>query len=317
MKRSVVAIDLGGTNLRLGLVDSCGRVMLRRRLKMTPFRTQGQLCAWLSDAIRAFIDDNRSWARPGAVGVGFAGLGNPEEGLVYYAPNVGGFRDIEVGPHLRRSVGLPVVVENDANCAAVGEYWRGAGRGARSLFMFTVGTGVGGCLVIDGEVWHGANGVAGEIGHTVVAAGGPVCSCGVRGCLEALVSATAIVRSYSRMTGCARRSRAGSGARPVSAKAVFDLAKRGDRCARQAVERAARALGLGIANVFHLLNPEVILIGGGVSRAGSRLLRPAIDEARSVIHPSLRARLKVKRATLRDDAGLLGAAHLALRELKS
>jgi glucokinase len=288
---------------------------------MVPFGSKDDLCSWLGRSITDFIEEGSAPARSGAVGVGFAGLGNPEKGVVYYAPNVGRFRDIEVGRHLRRSVGLPVVVENDANCAAIGEYWRGAARGARSLFMFTVGTGVGGCLVIGGEVWHGADGIAGEIGHTVVAAGGPVCNCGVRGCLEALVSATAIVRAYRGPARRGRRSGAGldSGKEsgPMAAKAVFDRARQGDRRASQVIDRAARALGLGIANVFHLLNPEIILVGGGVSRAGSALLGPAIDEARRAIHPSLRARLTVKRATLGDDAGLLGAAQLALREVAS
>jgi len=310
--RSVVAIDLGGTNVRLGIVDSSGRVRRRRRLKMTPFERKDELCRWLAAHVKALVDGEDGLPRPGAVGIGFAGPAKAERGLVYYAPNVGRLENIEVGRYLRRSVGLPTVVENDANCAAVGEYWRGAGRGARSLFMFTVGTGIGGSFLIDGEVWHGADGIAGEIGHTVVAAGGPVCNCGARGCLEALVSAWAIVRDYNRPVGRSRPPKAGS----AGAKIVFDMAKRGDRRAQRAIEHASRALGLGIANVFHLLNPDLILIGGGVSRAGAVLLKPALEEARRSIFPPLRERLTVRRATLRDDAGLLGAAQLALRELK-
>jgi len=309
MKRgTVVSMDLGGTNVRLGIVDSRGRVLRRRRVKMARPATKADLCDWLGAILGDFISANRDLSPPASAVIGFAGPTKPSAGTVYYAPNVGRFTDIDVGRRLERTLGLPVVVENDANCAALGEFWRGRGRGAKSLFLFTLGTGIGGSFLIDGKVWHGANGIAGEIGHTVVMAGGPRCSCGKSGCLEALVSATAIVRDYRE----ARGGRAGV-AGTMTAKGVVDLAKQGDRVAGAVVRRSARALGMGIANVFHLLNPEVILIGGGVSRAGAILIRPAIEEARSLVFPPLRARVKVRRTALGDDAGILGAAYLGLR----
>jgi glucokinase len=164
-------------------------------------------------------------------------------------------------------------------------------------------------MVIDGCLWEGSAGIAGEIGHTVVDIDGPRCSCGNRGCLEALVSATAIVRDYRR------RKRVKSGA-ALSARSVFELAGKGDRAAREVVDAAAVALGVGIANVYYLLNPEIILIGGGVSRAGSMLIAPATEHARSRIFAPLRAGLRVGRAKLGDDAALLGAAHLAFQRLR-
>jgi len=309
MKReTVVSMDLGGTNVRLGIVDSRGRVLRRRRVKMARFASKADLCDWLGAILRDFMSASGDLCRPVSAVVGFAGPTKFSAGTVYYAPNVGRFTDIDVGRRLERTLGLPVAVENDANCAALGEFWRGRGRGAKSLFLFTLGTGIGGSFLIDGRVWHGANGIAGEIGHTVVMAGGPRCGCGKSGCLEALVSATAIVRDYRE----AARGRAGAAGK-MTAKAVVDLAKQGDRVAGAVVRRSARALGMGIANVFHLLNPEVILIGGGVSRAGSILIRPAIEEARSLVFPPLRARVKVRRTALGDDAGIVGAAYLGLR----
>jgi glucokinase len=309
MKREhVVSMDLGGTNVRLGIVDSRGHVLRRRRVKLVRFAAKADLCDWLGMVLGDFICANQDLPRPACAVVGFAGPTKSSAGTVYYAPNVGRFTHIEVRRRLERALGLPVMVENDANCAALGEFWRGAGRGAESLFLFTLGTGIGGSLVIDGEVWHGANGIAGEIGHTVVMAGGPRCSCGKLGCLEAVVSATAIVRDYREAT----RGRAVA-AGTLTAKAVVDLAKQGDRVAGAVVRQSARALGIGIANVFHLFDPEVILIGGGVSRAGSILIRPAVEEARSLVFPPLRARVKVKRTALGDDAGILGAAYLGLR----
>jgi glucokinase len=308
MKREhVVAMDLGGTNVRLGIVDSTGRVVRRRRVKMGRFAVKEDLYAWLGGLLGDFIAAGREVPRPRCAAIGFAGPSKPQAGTIYYAPNVGRFTDLDVGRRLQRQLGLPVVVENDANCAALGEFWLGAGRGAKSLFLFTLGTGIGGSLVLDGSVWHGEDGIAGEIGHTIVMVGGPRCSCGRAGCLEALVSATALVRDYGEAVGGGRKA-----ARAATAKAVVDLARRGDRKASAVVERAARALGVGIANVFHLLDPEVILIGGGVSRAGSILLGPAVREARALVFPPLAARLTVKRTTLGDDAGILGAAYLGL-----
>jgi glucokinase len=204
---------------------------------------------------------------------------------------------------------MRVIVANDADCAGLGEYWRGAGRDASSLFLFTLGTGMGGAMVIEGGLWEGSAGIAGEIGHTVVDIDGPKCACGRRGCLEALVSATAIIREYRK------RKRAKPDVARITAKSVFRMARQGDRAAKLVVAEAARALGIGIANVYLLLNPELILIGGGVARAGASLIRPAVTHARAEIFPELRDRLKVKRAGLGDDAALIGAAYLAYQRL--
>jgi glucokinase len=262
-KDTVITVDLGGTNLRLGVANRSGEVLLRTRAKMGSYRRKRDLLESLSAAIEEFIPEAGTLGRLRAVCLGFAGYTDSERGLIYFAPNIGGFSNIDVGPYLEKRLRLPVFVENDANCAALGEHWKGAGRGARSLFMFTLGTGVGGGLILNGTIWRGASGTAGEIGHTIVMAGGPRCSCGNRGCLEAFASATAIVKEY-----------------------------------------------------FNLVNPELILIGGGVSRAGSILLRPALREAKKIVSPQIAPRLRVRRATLGDDAALIGAARFAFAALK-
>ena len=307
---AVVSVDLGGTNLRLGAVTASGKVLLRRRVRMGAYRRKRELLEDLHRAIRAFSLHAGEAARIRAVCIGFAGYTDTARGLVYFAPNVGGLSNIDAGPYLGRRLRAPVFIENDANCAALGEYDFGAGRGARSLFMFTLGTGVGGGFIINGAVWHGSTGIAGEIGHIVIAAGGRKCSCGARGCLEAYASATALVRDYRRRKGI----RGGMG-KALTARQVAGLAKEGDSAALAAVNGAAGALGLGIANVFNLLNPEVILIGGGLSRAGSILLKPALERAGKTVFPPLASKLKVKRARLGDDAALLGAASLAFSRM--
>jgi glucokinase len=305
----ILAVDLGGTNLRLGLVAQTGQVVRRSRGRMRDVTGKDVLCGDLAEKIRSFIGRaGKGWA-PAAVAVGFAGPTDSASGRVYCAPNVGGLGDLYLAEGLSSRLGLPVVVANDADCAALGEYWRGAGMGTSSFFLFTLGTGMGGAMVIDGDLWEGCAGIAGEIGHTVIDIDGPKCACGRRGCLEAFVSATAIVREYRR------RGPQGSEGAAVTAKDVFQLARGGDPIAGTVVAGAARALGIGMANVFHLLNPEVILIGGGVARAGRALIGPAAEHARAEVFPVLRDRLKVARARLGDDAGLIGAAYLAYRRL--
>jgi glucokinase len=308
MNNTVVAIDLGGTNVRIGLVDESGLVLRRRRYKMVVPGSKADLYDQLAARIRSFLGSSRDLPFPVAVSVGFAGMTSSAEGLIYFAPNIGGLTDIRIGERLGSILDMPVFVANDADCAALGEYWLGAGKGCRSLFMITVGTGVGGGLVIDGDLWEGAHGIAGEIGHTVVDRSGPRCRCGNRGCLEAMASATAMVADYIRTKEIGSdRTR-----RKITAKLIAERARRGESQAREVMERTAAALGVGIANVFNLLDPEVIVIGGGVSRAGRILLGPAVETARDLIPDVLRAGLDVRRAALRDDAGLLGAAYLGL-----
>jgi glucokinase len=263
------------------------------------------LCDHLAERIRAFIDRIGSRCAPAAVAVGFAGPTDTASGRVHFAPNVGGLDDLPLARELESRLGIRTIVVNDANCAALGEYWRGAGKGAPSLFLFTLGTGMGGAFVIDGDLWEGSAGIAGEIGHTVVDMNGPLCACGKRGCLEAMVSATAVIREYRRRKGLKRV------AENLTAKSIFQRASRGDRAAQRTVDEAARALGVGISNIYLLLNPALILIGGGIARAGSVLIRPATEHAREMVFPQLRSRLRVKKAGLGDDAALVGAAYLA------
>jgi len=308
-KGQVLAVDLGGTNVRLGMVTRDGRILRRRRTRIPAAADKQTLYDALTGRIREFMSAGARGSAPGAVAVGFAGPTHSSTGTIYIAPNVGGLSDIRLGEELKSRLGLPVVVANDANCAALGEFFYGAGVGSKSLFMFTLGTGVGGGLVIDGRIWEGAWGIAGEIGHTIVAADGPRCNCGERGCLEALASGSAVIRDYIRKS----RIKSDAGRKAITAKLVFDRAKHGDRIAARVVADAAKALGMGISNVFHLVNPEVIVIGGGVSRAGGRLIRPATACAREHVFPPLRDKLKVRKARLGDDGALLGAARLAFQ----
>jgi glucokinase len=307
--RLILAVDLGGTNLRMGLVARDGRVVARRRAKLGMVTAKDALCDNLAVKIKAFMDSMGGGRTPGGLAVGFAGPTDSKAGRVYFAPNVGGLDDLYLAAELEARLDIRTIVANDADCAALGEFRRGAGCGAGSLFLFTLGTGLGGGMIVDGNLWEGSQGIAGEVGHTIADLDGPMCACGKRGCLEAMVSGTAIVREYRRREG--RRGDKDS----VTAKDVFRLARRGDKAAVSAVDSAARALGVGISNVFLMLNPDLILIGGGVARAGAVLIGPAVDYARNLLFPQLRKYLAVKRASLGDDAGLIGAACLAYERM--
>jgi glucokinase len=310
-EQPVLAVDLGGTNLRIGLVTGHGEVIARRSTARGDVTTKEALCDGIADHIRAFLGSGKTSAAPVALSVAFAGPTDSRSGCVYFAPNLGGLEDLCLADELQARLGIKSFVANDADCAALGEYWKGAGQGASSLFLFTLGTGMGGAMVIGGELWEGSLGIAGEIGHTVVDLDGPACACGKRGCLEALVSGTAVVREYGQCRG------GGAAGASITAEAVFQLARRNDPCALEVVEKTAKVLGVGISNVYLLLNPEIILVGGGIARAGTMLIEPATDHARSLLFPQLRDGLVVKRATLDDDSGIVGAAYLAFQRLSA
>ncbi len=306
-RREFVCVDLGGTNLKIGLVDEDGKVIRRKRISMKTHVTRQSLYEALGSTIESFIKSLPKGHRPSVVSIGFAGPTDSERGVIYFAPNISCLSDLRIRNHLEARLSLPVIVENDANCAGLGEYWKGAARGSKSSFLFTLGTGIGGCFIINGEVWRGRHGAASEIGHTIVKIDGPKCNCGKRGCLEALVSGTAIVRSYLK-----RKGRRGTRPQDVTPKAVVEKARQGEKDAKAVIENAARFLGVGIANVFNMLDPEVIILGGGVSRAGRILIEPAVRVAREMVVPQLAHKLRVKRAILGDNAALLGAAYLAI-----
>jgi glucokinase len=232
-------------------------------------------------------------------GFGVAGFYSRKERKIVQSPNYPILDGYPLIPALRRFVDVPVRVGNDANMAAFGEFQHGAGRGARSLVLLTVGTGIGSGLVLDGKLWQGEGGYAGEIGHITVNPEGEPCNCGGRGCLETEASAPRMVRNFQALSGRAD---------VTDSRQVYLLAKAGDPAALESFRKLAYWLGIGLGIVINLLNPERILIGGGVVSAGKLLLGPAVEEARRRSHRVSFAGCRIERATLGNDAGLVGAA---------
>lgn len=290
-----LGVDLGGTNVRAGLVDHRGRVLGRASAPTEAWKGPEAVAGTIAGLCREAAGRHWSKIRGGCIGA--PGPLDAARTEIVFAPNLYGWRHVPIARLVAHRVRKPVILENDANCAAVGEHVAGAGRGARSLVLYTLGTGVGGGLVLDGKLWIGSGGGAGELGHTIVERDGRRCHCGLRGCLEAYASATALVREYRKRTGRTR-----------SAKQIFAAA---DAAARRAVAGAVGALVTGIVNVVHALHPEIVILGGGVAAAGRKLLDPVRRGVRRLIFPSFRNHVRIVLAALGDDAGIVGAASLA------
>ena len=305
----IIGIDIGGTNIKLGIVTSRGEIVEEGMIDTEPARgpadTAARVEKWYRQR-RADYPDIRG------VGIGCAGLIDGEKGFLYSSPNLPGWVDTDLGRIFEERLELPVTVENDANCAAWAEYKMGTGADSRYFVCITLGTGVGGGIVIDGRLYKGWRGFAAEIGHQVIMAGGPECSCGNRGCLEALIGAEAIVDRYLKMDN--RSDSLILGADRISVKDISEAAAAGKQEAAKALEETGKILGIGLANIAHILNPELIAVGGGVAGAGELILEPARISMKEHLIGDILSPVRVVAAKLGNKASFLGAALLALEK---
>jgi glucokinase len=304
-----IGVDLGGTNVRAALVAADGRVLARARRET---RAAEGVDATIGRIVGA-IEEVRAGSRVAGVGIGSPGPLDSRRGVVISAPNLPGWVDVPLGDLVRSRVGLETIVENDANVAALGESWLGAGRGASSLLLLTLGTGIGGGIVAGGRVWRGHRGFAGEMGHTTFDPNGVVCGCGNRGCLEQYASATALVRRTREAIAAGRPT--SLIAKPaITAAVVHAEALAGDALARELLAETGRILGVAIGSAANLLDPEVVVVAGGLAGAGDFLFGPLREEAKRRALPAVAASLEIVPAALGDDAGVLGAARNAAVE---
>jgi glucokinase len=310
----VCAVDLGGTNLRAATIDRDGNIHDRAR-SPTPRTNQA---SEIVSAIASVVNDCSHQAalrnsQVETVSVVVPGSVHAETGLVVNAPNVPAIVDFGLLAALAGKLQRSVLIENDANAAAVGEMSRGAAVGCQTIVCFTLGTGVGSGVILNGELWRGIDGTGGEIGHTSVDPfGGVPCKCGNFGCLEVYASATAIVRMAHELLPAYPQSTLHSiAAVDLSAKEIAAAACRRDECALAVFEKMATHLGVGMANVVNALNPEAIVIAGGVAAAFDLFAPRARAEMMKRAFPVPAQRCQILRAECGDDAGLLGAAWLA------
>lgn len=313
-----IGVDIGGTKIAAGLVDDAGTVVQRVR-KETPARSFDGVV----DAIAEACADLVGYAHEhdleliSAVGMGAAGLVDETGQIVRFAPNLG-WTEAALGPRVSQASGLPTIVENDATAAAWGEFRFGAGRDAETLVAVTVGTGIGGGIIIDGRPLRGSFGMSAEFGHIVQVPDGRLCGCERRGCWEQYGSGNALVRE-ARDLVAERRSEGGTllsmgDGTPIGVTGVHvtQAARAGDPVAIEAFRRVGYALGRGMADLTAILDPELYVLGGGVSEAGDLLLAPVVEAyEQSVIAREYRPSAQIVLAQLSNDAGLIGAADLA------
>ncbi|MGE5619223.1 MAG: ROK family protein [Sphingomonadaceae bacterium] len=311
--RHVIAIDVGGTRFRVALATAEGAIEWRTsrptEAERGPQAVLGSIFEAVDEALAVLGD------RSGLLGfgVGVPGPLDPWAGVVHNPPNLPGWDSVPVKDLFEERYGLPTLVGNDANLAAVGEHGFGAGRNCRNMVYVTVSTGIGGGVIADDRLLLGHGGYAGEIGHMTIDLHGPVCHCGNRGCLEVLASGTAIARRARELLRSGAESTLKGLPAEVTAKDVVEAADRGDGVARLIVQEAAVALGVGMVNVAHLFNPRRIIIGGGVSNAGPLLWDPMLETVRTRTMPPNQRDLEIVPAGLGDDAGLLGAVAMVTR----
>lgn len=333
-----IGVDLGGTNLRIAAVNDEGilieKVTLGTKVALGRDHVLNNMC----DAIRHLSDKYQGQFPLVGIGIGVPGIIDLETGMVRESPNLPGWSDYPVRNEIEKRLGTRVILENDANAAAMGEKWLGAGRYVDDMAMLTLGTGVGGGIVLKGHIWHGMNGMAGEFGHMTVEPDGVRCGCGNHGCVEQYASATAVVRMAKEAIASGRSSAlamaAGSDAE-FSAKAVFNLAIQGDEDARKIFRRVGRALGILLSSLVNALNLPMYVVGGGVSSAWEAFAPSIFEELRqrcmvyAATAPPVHAGEQgasaqvesrpgkytiVTRSLLGSDAGLFGAARLPLVE---
>jgi glucokinase len=310
-KELVIAADLGGTNLRAAVVDADGRIHERVKHPTPKAERADEIVRALVEAARECESlSGESGRRIAALSVVVPGTVQIENGVVTKAPNVPCLDGFRLGAALESELQWPAVLENDANAAAVGEMWQGAGRGARTIIAVTLGTGVGGGIILDGELWRGIDGSAGEIGHIGVEPDGPPCTCGSRGCLEVFASATAIVRMTREAQPRYPRSSLHR-SEHLTAKMVYQSGVERDELALEVFRRMGLYLGVGLASLVNILNPEVIVIGGGVANGWDLFIGHVREQVLERAFPIPARRAQIVKAERGDDAGILGAAHIA------
>lgn len=311
---SIVAVDLGGTQIRTALFDRQGKIIHRQRRDTLAAEGLQPVLERIKTSIREVASEQGTEA----ITIGCPGPLNPWEGIVYRPPNLPGWRDVPLALLMQQDFGVPVYLENDANLAAMGEHRFGAGRGFSDLVYMTISTGIGGGIISGGKLLRGAKGMAGEVGHMVLDAdeSAPMCGCGNRGCLEALANGPAIARQARERIAAGEKSAmlglVNGDPQRITARIVAQAAEAGDPLARELMEGVGYYIGLGISILINVLNPQAIILGGGVSQSLPLFQKPLEAAVEAHALPSARNGVRLLPAALGDDSGLFGGLALAL-----
>lgn len=303
----VVGVDLGGTETKIGLVDKHGEILDKATIPTLVSRGRHDVVMRIADSINSLLEKNAVKDKVLAIGIGSPGSIDRDSGTVLFSPNFPDWRDFPLASLMKENTGLETFVENDANAFVLGEWAFGKYKGSRHMVGLTLGTGVGSGVISHGQLITGHNGFAAELGHIIVEPNGPLCGCGSHGCLEAIASATAIVRFAHEYRKRFPDSVIFS-SENIEAKTVIDAAKNGDELGNIIFNRVVDALARGIGNFIHIFNPEVVIIGGGVSKAGNFLLKNLKKQVNRYVMNSFKGTAIIDLSDLVENAGIKGAA---------
>ena len=319
--KKIIGIDLGGTSAKIGILNNVGEVDLKWSINTDNSDQGAKIVPNIIQSLKENLNQlGLTSADILGIGMGSPGSVNRSNGTVIGAYNLNWKTLQPIRQQIEDVFGVPFFIDNDANVAALGEQWVGAGNSEPDVSFITVGTGVGSGLIVDGQLVHGANDSAGEIGHLTVEPNGYQCTCGKKGCLEQYASATGIVRLAHDMSRSESKDspllNAIRTSKEIDSKLIFDFAKDGDEFAESVVDQFSYYLGIALSNVSNLLNPSTIVLGGGVSKAGDYLVKKVSKIVQDYTFPPIRETTKIKIAELGNDAGMIGAASLVLNELE-
>ncbi|MGR3219010.1 MAG: ROK family protein [Candidatus Anammoxibacter sp.] len=307
----LIGIDIGGTDTKIGIVDTNGRIVEKATIATKPGNGVIDLAGRVHSCCRNLLKKKSlKWDNLIVVGIGSPGILDLQKGLVLCSPNMKGWIDVPIVKVFREKLNKECILENDANAAAWGEKWVGVGKDKKidALVMITLGTGIGGGIILGDEIWHGCFNVAGELGHITIEITGRKCSCGNYGCVEAYASATAVAVRYKEEANSKDN---------VTAKDVYNAALDGDEIAVKVMSDTGKYIGIGIVNLMHTLNPDTIVIGGGMAAAGDLLINPIREEIKKRSYGLASKYTNVILGKLGNNAGLIGAAGWALRTLET
>ena len=316
MAQYVVGVDFGGTHLRAALVNENGEIIERVKRKTMGHLGQDAVFDRIAQAVRDVADKMKEGDSLEGVGVIAPGPLDPFRGLVFYAPNLK-WQNVPLTDELHQRLGCPVWAGNDANLAALAEHRYGAGKGLKNMIYMTVSTGIGGGVIINDEMLLGTNGQAAEVGHMQIMPEGPLCGCGNRGCVESVASGTNMARIAKERLQHGVESSLQEHEGEITAKEVVQAAANGDQMALELLQQAGSYIGMAVANLVHLFNPQRFIFGGGVSNAGDLLFDPIRRAAKRRTMPNYHGTFDIVAAELGDNVGLLGAAALAFSKAKA
>lgn len=313
-----IGVDLGGTNIVTILVSEKGKIIARDKRITEGWKGKDHVIKRMAEGISAVLESGRiSKNQIVGIGIGTPGLVDLDKGVVYEAPNIPGWNNVPLTSIYQKKFCIPVFLENDANSAALGEWWIGAGKGTKNLICLTLGTGIGGGIIIDGRVYHGAQGYAGELGHIGLSFDGPRCGCGNIGCMEAYASALGIIRRTKEELKKYKKSLIwkliGGDINKVTPAIITQAARKGDKLAIKIWKDTGYYLGSGIASYANIFNPEMVVLTGGMTGAGNLLFKPMWQTVRKRAFKGPVKNLKIVTGKTPDDAGAVGAAKTAFQ----